>query len=242
MCVLVICDCSGIVIKKQSICGKTMKHDINYYAKNRHTAKAYDPNKKISNENIEKIKELLRYSPSSVNSQPWHFILVSTDEGKKRVAKANKAYPFNNPSILASSHVVIFCSKLAIEDDYIAKILEQEDISGRFPEPALKDRVDTTRKTFINLHKHDYKDVQHWMDKQVYLNLGQFLLGAATLGLDATPMEGIDVKSIDEEFGLREKGYTSLVVVTLGYHHSIDDFNAKLPKSRFPFSQILTEI
>ena len=28
--------------------------------------------------------------------------------------------------------------------------------------------------------------IQHWMDKQVYLNLGQFLLGAAALGVDAS--------------------------------------------------------
>jgi len=45
-----------------------MEHDIIHYAKKRHTAKAYDPNKKISYENIEKIKELMRYSASSTNS------------------------------------------------------------------------------------------------------------------------------------------------------------------------------
>lgn len=86
------------------------------------------------------------------------------------------------------------------------------------------------------------KDVQHWMDKQVYLNIGAFLLGVSALGIDATPMEGIDVKSIDAEFGLREKGYTSLVAVTLGYHDKENDYNAKLPKSRLPFDYILTEI
>ena len=94
---------------------------------------------------------------------------------------------------------------------------------------------------FVNMHKHDYKDLQHWVDKQVYLNVGQFLLAVSTLGIDATPMEGIEVAVLDEEFGLREKGYTSLVVVPIGYH-SEEDFNAKLPKSRLPYSEILTEI
>ena len=32
------------------------------------------------------------------------------------------------------------------------------------------------------------------------------MLGVASLGIDATPMEGIDVKALDEEFRLREKG------------------------------------
>lgn len=220
-----------------------MEKDITHYLHNRHTVKAYDADKKISNDNVEKIKELLRFSPSSTNAQPWHFILASTNEAKERIAKANEdMYPFNNPSILAASHVVIFCSRLAIEEDHLSKVLAQEEKDGRFPEQEHKDGMDTGRKFFINIHKHDYKDVQHWMDKQVYLNIGQFLLGVATLGIDATPMEGIDIKSIDKEFGLREKGYTSLVAVALGYHHPEEDYNAKLPKSRLPYSEILTEI
>jgi nitroreductase/dihydropteridine reductase len=220
-----------------------MKHDITYYAKKRHTAKAYDTTKKISDENVEKIKELLRYSASSTNSQPWHFIIASTEAGKERIAKANESlYPFNNPSIRAASHVVIFCSRLSIEEDHLSKVLAQEEADGRFTHPPSKESMNGARTMFINLHKHDYKDVQHWMDKQVYLNVGQFLLGVATLGVDATPMEGIDVKSIDAEFGLREKGYTSLVAVTLGYHDVENDYNAKLPKSRLPYSEILTEL
>ena len=221
-----------------------MEHDITYYAKHRHTSKAYDATQKISDENVEKIKELLRYSASSTNAQPWHFLIASTHEGKERIAKANEnLYPFNNPSILAASHVVIFCSRLTIEEDHLSKVLEQEEADGRFAaDSAFKGQMDGARKMFINIHKHDYKDVQHWMDKQVYLNVGQFLLGVATLGIDATPMEGIDVKSIDEEFGLRERGYTSLVAVCLGYHDKEKDFNAKLPKSRLPYSEILTEV
>ncbi|MAH05835.1 MAG: oxygen-insensitive NAD(P)H nitroreductase [Alphaproteobacteria bacterium] len=221
-----------------------MQHDIVHYAKTRHTVKAYDTSKKISNENIEKVKELLRFSASSTNAQPWHFLMISTEEGKQRVAKANESmFPFNNPSILAASHVVIFCSRLTIEDDHLSKVLEQEEIDGRFTaDPTFKDKMDQGRKFFINIHKHDLKDVQHWMDKQVYLNVGAFLLGVSTLGIDATPMEGIDIKSIDQEFGLREKGYTSLVAVTLGYHDPEKDYNANLPKSRLPYDYILSEI
>ena len=56
-----------------------MNNDIIHYAKNRHTVKAYDPSKKISDENIKKVKELLRFSASSTNAQPWHFVIASTD-------------------------------------------------------------------------------------------------------------------------------------------------------------------
>ncbi len=89
----------------------------------------------------------------------------------------------------------------------------------------------------------DYLQQCHaeWMAKQVYLNVGNFLLGVAALGLDAVPIEGFDAAILDAEFGLKEKGYTSLVVVPVG-HHSVEDFNATLPKSRLPQNITLTEV
>ncbi|WP_159817827.1 oxygen-insensitive NAD(P)H nitroreductase [Colwellia sp. 20A7] len=222
-----------------------MNNDITYYAKKRQSAKAYDSSKKISAENIEKIKALLRYSPSSVNAQPWHFVIASTEEGKNRVTKGtDDFYPFNSKSIRDASHVIVFASKLEATEEHLQSILTQEEKDGRFdadPE-AFKARMYDGRKMFINLHKEEFKDVQHWMDKQVYLNLGQFLLGVSTLGIDATPMEGVDRNALDKEFGLREKGFSSLFVVTLGYSDAENDFNALLPKSRLPYSAILTEV
>ncbi len=44
------------------------------------------------------------------------------------------------------------------------------------------------------------------MAKQVYLNVGNFLLGACT-GPDAVPIEGFDAAILDEEFGLKEKRF-----------------------------------
>ena len=221
-----------------------MEHDITCYAKKRHTTKAYDPNRRIPDETVEKLKELLRFSPSSTNIQPWHFVIASTQEGKERVAKATEKYPFNRPSILNASHVVVFASRLAVDEDYLQHVLEQEDKDGRFDadKETHKPAMHGGRSLFVNLHKQDFKDVQHWMDKQVYLNLGQFLLGAAALGVDATPMEGIEIPVLDAEFGLREKGYSALFVVPLGYHDPEQDYNASLPKSRLPYSDILTEV
>ena len=40
---------------------------------NRYTTKYYDPNKKISKDDIDSLLECLRLTPSSVNCQPWHF-------------------------------------------------------------------------------------------------------------------------------------------------------------------------
>lgn len=90
--------------------------DIISVALKRHSTKAFDPAKKLTAEEAEKIKTLLQYSPSSTNSQPWHFIVASTEEGKARVAKsAAGTYVFNERKMLDASHVVVFCAKTAMD-------------------------------------------------------------------------------------------------------------------------------
>lgn len=210
----------------------------------RYTTKEFDTTKKISESDMAQVKNLLRMSPSSVNLQPWHFIVAETTEGKARMAKGTKGFfHFNEPKITNASAVVLFCSKIDADEDYFKHIADIDDKNGRFPNEDIKNGFLGAVKTFADIHKYDLKDYQHWMEKQVYLNIGSFLLGVASLGIDATPMEGVDVKALDEEFGLRAKGFTSLVAVSLGYRAE-SDFNSteKTPKSRLPQSEIITVI
>jgi len=206
----------------------------------RYSTKEFDPNRKISSEDFEQIKALLRMSPSSTNIQPWHFIITDTKEGKERVAKGTQGfYQFNNQKVIDASHVIVFCSKIDTDTNYMLHLLEQEDKDGRYPNEEVKQMMHGARNIFADMHRYDFKDLQHWMEKQVYLNIGNLLLGVATLGIDALPMEGIDMKVLDEEFGLREKGLTAITVVSLGYHADTD-FNATTPKSRLPEEEIFT--
>lgn len=215
--------------------------DIISVALKRHSTKAFDASKKLTADEAEKLKTLLQYSPSSTNSQPWHFIVASTDEGKARVAKSAAGnYVFNERKMLDASHVVVFCAKTTMDDAWLDAVLEQEAADGRFATPEAKAGNNKGRRYFADMHRVDLKDDHQWMAKQVYLNVGNFLLGVGALGLDAVPIEGFDAEILDSEFGLREKGFTSLVVVPVG-HHSVEDFNAALPKSRLPLSTTLTE-
>ncbi|EGH9754078.1 oxygen-insensitive NAD(P)H nitroreductase [Salmonella enterica] len=216
--------------------------DIVSVALQRYSTKAFDPSKKLTAEEADKIKTLLQYSPSSTNSQPWHFIVASTEEGKARVAKSAAGnYTFNERKMLGASHVVVFCAKTAMDDAWLERVVDQEDADGRFATPEAKAANDKGRRFFADMHRVSLKDDHQWMAKQVYLNVGNFLLGVAAMGLDAVPIEGFDAEVLDAEFGLKEKGYTSLVVVPVG-HHSVEDFNAGLPKSRLPLETTLTEV
>ncbi|REG87179.1 oxygen-insensitive NAD(P)H nitroreductase [Winogradskyella sediminis] len=218
--------------------------DLNETLNWRYTTKEFDPTKKISEADIDQVKNLLRMSASSINLQPWQFIIAETKEGKERMAKGTQGFfHFNEPKITNASAVVLFCAKTSVDEEYVKHIVDTEDKAGRFPNEEIKNGFHGAMNAFINIHKYDLKDLQHWVEKQVYLNIGSFLLGVASLKIDATPMEGIDVKALDEEFGLREKGYTAVVAVSLGYRTETD-FNAtdKNPKARLPESEIFTII
>ncbi len=214
--------------------------NLSQLAAERYTTKAYDPTRKVPQAAIDQLTHLLQHAPSSVNSQPWHFIIAGSEQGKARIAAgATGPYAYNEPKIRNASHVVVLCSRTDMSDSHLEAVLAQEDANGRFASPEARATQDKTRRSYVDLHRYERKDLQHWMEKQTYLALGMLLLGAASLGIDATPMEGFDARALDAELGLRELGFTSVVLVSLGYRAD-SDFNAGLPKSRLPAGHVIT--
>ncbi len=208
----------------------------------RYSTKKFNPNKKISSENLQQIKDLLRFSPSSTNLQPWHFIITDTENGKSKIIKGMQEFnKFNEEKVLNASHSIVFCVKTDIDKTYMQHLLATENEAGRYPNNEIKERVFWVRNAFADMHRYDLKDFNHWLEKQVFLNIGHFLLGVAVLKIDAVVMEGANLKIIDQEFNLREKGLTSVAVVSLGYR-SEEDFNSpeKNPKARFSENEIFT--
>lgn len=211
-------------------------------ATSRHTTKGFDPARKIPEAVFAQLRILLRYCPSSVNSQPWHFIMAASATGKARIAKAATGiYAYNAPKIQNASHVVVLCVRTDMDDVHLAAILGQEQQDGRFPLPEDLEKQRKGRATYVDLHRNILRDLPPWMEKQVYLALGFLLLGAAALNLDACPMEGFDSEILGTELGLDAKGVRPLVLVALGYRGS-DDWNARLPKSRLPVDRLFTDL
>ena len=207
----------------------------------RYSTKVFIKDKKIPLNQWSQIEDALRLCASSTNAQPWHFIVTDNESGKSRMVKGTEKFPFNTEKIEGSSHTVLFCSRIDIKDEFLLHVLDKEDKDGRYAAPELKEKMHGARVFFADIHRKELNDVQHWNEKQVYLNVGNALLGAAVLGIDALPMEGIDIPALNEEFGLPEKGLTAVVAVAFGYR-SEEDFNGKLPKSRLESSEIITRV
>ena len=211
-------------------------------AAQRYTTKAFDPSRKIAADDLAALRTLLRNAPSSVNSQPWHFVIAGSDAAKGRIAATLTAdFPYNEPKVRNASQVVVLCARESLDEGHLAAILAQEEADGRFANAEAKAAQAKGRAFYVGLHQQQLQDEAAWMDRQVYLALGTLLLGAGALGIDACPIEGFSPEAVDEALGLKAKGLRSRVMVALGYR-SEDDFNARLPKSRLPESAVISEI
>ncbi|MBJ9953785.1 MULTISPECIES: oxygen-insensitive NAD(P)H nitroreductase [unclassified Acinetobacter] len=216
--------------------------DLLTVAKTRYTTKAYDATKKIPHAQFERLVEILRLTPSSINIQPWHFFIADHDAAKQRIAKALVGkYAYNAPKVLDSSHTIVFCTQADISEQHLESLLQQDDQSGRFKDEQAKQGQKDSRTGYVSYYRNEKGDIQRWSENQTFIALGQMLLAAGIEGIDATPIGGFDEAILTEELGLAEKNLIPSVIMTLGYRSDVD-FNAKLPKSRLAQKDIITRL
>lgn len=190
-------------------------------AKSRYTTMKYDNTKKLSEEQIENLKEIIRLSPSTINSQPWQFVFISDEEKKSELAAASF---FNADRINEASHLVVFNVVDSLE-------LFEKQVKENLSEGAYY--------YYENILKPKGEEqVKIWMKHQVYLSLGFFLAACASLGIDSTPMEGIDTAKYDEILG--QKDYKAVFAVAIGYRNTEDANQPSVnPKSRLALEKVV---
>ena len=216
--------------------------DLLKVSKTRYTTKAYDPSKTIPSEQFDKLLQILRLAPSSINIQPWHFFIAEDDAAKQRIAKSLVGkYAYNAPKVLDSSHTILFCTKVDITEQHLEQLIEQDELAGRFKDEAAKEAQMNTRIGYVDYYKTEKGDIGRWAENQTFIALGQMLLAAGLESLDATPIGGFNEQILTEELGLTELGLIPSVLLTFGYR-SENDFNAKLPKSRLKEELIFTKL
>src|SRR5210317_1668823 len=103
--------------------GVAMSHPVIEDLYWRHTTKKYDTNRRVSEEDLNVIFEAMRLTASSINSQPWKFVVIESNEAKERMYKtfANK-FQFNQPHVFDSSHIILFAYNPRYTRDAFAEI------------------------------------------------------------------------------------------------------------------------
>ena len=187
----------------------------------RYTTKKYDASKKIEPSKIQELKEILRLSPSSINSQPWKFTFVSDQETKEKLSSISW---HNTNKVLDCDTVVVFSriNNLELFEQHVNENLPQSSVDyyNDYIKPQTEDQI------------------KAWFDKQVYLASGIFLSACAVMGIDATPMEGVEPENYDKV--LHQTDYATLMAIAIGYRDPEDANQPSIkPKSRKDLDEVV---
>jgi nitroreductase / dihydropteridine reductase len=205
----------------------------------KHLSRYFDGSKTIPEEKVQQLLKFLRSAPTSTNIQPNHFYVLSTPEGKEKLAtNLGERFADNGDKIRNASHSIIMTTRADAPAEHLDAVFAKERADGRFPDLAKQERWESMTRDFVNLRNYSYKDTYHWMEKQSYLVMGLTMMAAAELGVEAMPLEGFDPVSVDKAFNIRETGHTTTVLLALGYADEAKQY--KTPVSRFEPERLFT--
>ena len=144
-----------------------------------HFTKVFDLGRRIPDDVFDTLLKFIYSIPASVNAQSSHYIVAADMQSRSRIANAiGDGFGINVPKIMNSSHVLVFATRETLSNDYLEELHAKETADGKFPNEAIADHWKSMVRAWIDLHRYDGKDLQHWMEKQTYRALGMTLMAA----------------------------------------------------------------
>ena len=194
--------------------------------KGRRSIRNYDTNVKISKEEMTQILEEATLAPSSVNMQPWRFLVIDSEEGKATLAPLAK---FNQVQVETSSAVIaVFGDMNAV--DQLENIYDTAVAKGLMPQEVRDRQVPAIQGMYSSISANDLKD-------SILIDSGlvsmQLMLVARAHGYDTNPIGGYEKDQIAEAFGLEKERYLPVMLLSIG--KAVD---AGYPSVRLPIADI----
>jgi nitroreductase len=190
----------------------------------RYATKLFDSSKKVSTDDMAKLLEAIRLSASSFGLQPYKVLVVEDPAIRAELRKAG----YDQSQITDSSALLVFAVNTNTNSDSVDEFIDLISETRNFPKENLAGYADMMKGS---LQSQSPEQVEAWSTKQAYIALGFALVTAATLDIDACPMEGFSPDDFDRILNLNQLGLKSKVVMTVGYR-SKDDGYQQLAKVR----------
>jgi len=174
--------------------------------------------KEVEKEKINAILEAGRRAPSWQNLQPWHFLVISNDSGKKKLAEI-----VTTVKLIEKAPVVIAVlgNMNGFHLDEAVRLL-MEQLSERMSEEDLKKYLD---KKMTSPLKVGFETVKARTLEQVAYAAAFMALEACNQGLGACVLGGVEnniteetdkCRGVKEYFGIPEN-YEIYTLITIGY-------------------------
>ncbi|MGW8956899.1 nitroreductase family protein [Paenibacillus sp. NPDC055715] len=201
-------------------------NDFKEIALGRRSVKVYDPSVKISREEMTEILTEATRAPSSINLQPWRFLVIDSPEGKATLAPLAS---FNQRQVETSSAVIAVFGDLNNFDNF-------EQIFGEAVELGYMPKdIKEMQQEKVGAH---FAALDPVINKETVLIDGglvsmQLMLVARAHGYDTNAIGGYDKSGIAEAFGLEKDRYVPVMLISIG-----KGINNGHPSTRLPIDQI----
>ncbi|WP_436374649.1 nitroreductase family protein [Cytobacillus sp. BC1816] len=188
---------------------KTVINDFREIITGRRSIRNYDPMVKISREEMTEILEEATLAPSSVNLQPWRFVVIDSKEGKETLAPLAK---FNQRQVETSSAVIAVFVDMKSEA-FIEKIYDTAVEKGYMP-ADVRDKQVPSIKGLVETMTFEQKKEMNLIDAGLVSM--QLMLAARAHGYDTNPIGGYEKDRIAEAFQLDKERYYPVMLISIG--------------------------
>ncbi|WP_203362980.1 nitroreductase family protein [Bacillus sp. REN10] len=192
----------------------------------RRSIRYYDPSVKISKEEMTEMLTEATLAPSSLNMQPWRFLVIESEEGKEKMAQLAK---FNQSQVETSSAMIALFGDLnnfENGEEIYSKAVEL----GYMPQEVKDSQMPQITAYYDSLSTEAMKDVVLTDGGLVAM---QLMLVARAHGYDTCPIGGFDKENIAEAFGLDKDRYVPVMLISIG-----KAANSGYPSVRLPIEKV----
>ena len=200
----------------------------------RYATKKFDRSKKLSNAQINTLKEAFNLTATSYGLQPIKLVVIQHEKIQERLVSAS----WNQQQIAQASHVLVIC----IQDNFTTKeVVNYFDLVKKIRNTP--DEILNSFRSFLiaEIDKKTPEELNIWNKNQAYLALGNLLTVCAIEKIDACPMEGFIPEQYDEILGLKAQGLTATLFLHVGFRAD-DDAMKDLAKVRKVLGDSIIEI
>lgn len=177
--------------------------------KARKSVKEFDPNVKIPHEEMLGMIKLAAEAPSSVNLQPWRFVVVESDEAK---ASIKDLVRFNTRQLETSAAFILVLSDNRHAED-LEKIYGKNVELGYMPEDVMKTNVAYMKESFSQAPAEALQ-IQGMMDAN--LAAMQLMLIAKDHGYDTNPIGGFERDEVLDALSINKERYVPVMFIAIG--------------------------
>ncbi|GIO44242.1 nitroreductase family protein [Paenibacillus apis] len=184
-------------------------NDFKEIAFGRKSVRLYDENVKIDRKEMLEMISEATLAPSSVNMQPWRFVVIESDDAK---AKLRPLIRFNTRQNDTSSAMVLIFGDLRCYEK-AEEIYDQAVAEGKMPQEVREKQLSTIVPYYQSLSRQQMNDIVK-IDSS--LAAMQFMLVARAHGYDTNPIGGFEADRLAAAFGLDPERYVPVMIVSVG--------------------------